>query len=117
MKQVSTVILLLILLTSFGTNKVEKPPIFYAEREAPIGLVTLKAYRDSSFEFIYSGLGDQEVYPGTYSIRNDTMSFHYSDSMPKVDRTKAIIKNRRLTYLDTIYRESLDISLNQLQKQ
>ena len=116
MKQELTVVLFLILFASCGAEKIEKKPIFYAEREAPIGLVTLKAYPDSSFEFTYSALRDQEVYPGTYSIRNDTISFIYSDSVPNVNRTKAIIKNGRLTYLDTIYKESLDISLNQLQR-
>ncbi len=115
MKKILTA-LLLFLFTNCGIDKVKKDAIFYAEREAPIGLVTLKAYPDSSFEFVYSGLGDKEIFSGYYSIMNDTLSFHYSGGAPPGDRTKAIIRYNKLTYLDTIHRESLEISINRFRK-
>lgn len=101
--------------SSSDNKKVEKPePNLLADREAPLGWVYLRTYPDSSFEFILTGLRDRTIYPGQYSIKADTIFFEYTDSIPKLNSTKAIFRNNSIVYLDGTYGEVLGVSKNEL---
>lgn len=100
---------------SSDNKKVEKPePNLLADREAPLGWVYLRTYPDSSFEFILTGLRDRTIYLGQYSIKADTIFFDYTDSIPKLNSTKAIFKNNTIVYLNGTYGEILGVSKNEL---
>ena len=58
---------------------INKKVLLAADRKAPLGWVYLDIYEDSTFEFILTGLRDRAVYPGTVSLRHDTLLFKYSD--------------------------------------
>tara|TARA_Y100000766_G_C18772636_1_gene539089 strand:+ start:60 stop:944 length:885 start_codon:yes stop_codon:yes gene_type:complete len=101
--------------TSIDSKKNDKlEPNLLADREAPLGWVYLRAYPDSSFEFILKGLRDRTIFPGKYSINADTIFFNYTDSIPKLNSTKAIFRNNSIVYLDGTYGEVLGISKNDL---
>jgi hypothetical protein len=114
--RIPTTILTLLLFigcNSIENKKVEKQePNLLADREAPLGWVYLRTYPDSSFEFILTGLRDRTVYPGNYRIQEDTIFFDYTDSIPKLNSTKAIYRNGSIVYLDGTYYEVLKISKN-----
>ena len=117
MKILTIIFTLLIFIGSSSTDnkKVEKPePNLLADREAPLGWVYLRTYPDSSFEFIITGLRDRTIYAGQYSIKTDTIFFDYTDSIPKLNSTKAIFKNNSIVYLDGTYGEVLGVSKNEL---
>jgi hypothetical protein len=86
-----------------------------ADRKAPLGWVYLKIYEDSSFEFILTGLRDEEVYPGIVSLRHDTLFFKYNDSIPNAGKT-AVIDKIGVSYIDGKYPENVRITLNKLTK-
>ncbi|MDN3692200.1 hypothetical protein QWZ06_07960 [Chryseobacterium tructae] len=45
-----------------------------ADREAPLGWISLKMYDDKSFEFISQGMmRDKDIYKGSYKLKNDTL--------------------------------------------
>lgn len=100
---------------SCGNSKRDKEPVLLADREAPLGWVYLKMYKDSSFEFISRGLRDKTVYPGTFRLSIDTIFFIYKDSIPKAGKT-AIISDKAVSYFDGDYPESVEIKLNRLKK-
>ena len=111
------VIILLILVSCYSCDnlKQDKQAILLADREAPLGWVYLKMYRDQSFEFISRGLRDETVYPGTFRFRSDTVFFSYKDSIPKAGKT-AIIRDKSVSYIDGAYPESIEIKFNKLTK-
>ena len=94
-------------------NISEKNAMLLAEREAPLGWVSLKIYDDKTFEFINSGLIIDDVYPGTVKISHDTIYFKYSGDIPK-SRKAAIINGKYINYIDENYHEFLEIKLNKL---
>jgi len=100
---------------SCQNSKGDKEPVLLADREAPLGWVYLKMYKDKSFEFISRGLRDKTVYPGTFHLKTDTIFFTYKDSIPKAGKT-AIISKKAVTYIDGSYFESVEIKLNNLTK-
>lgn len=117
MRIISIILASIILLgcSSSDNKKAEKlEPNLLADREAPLGWVYLRTYPDSSFEFISAGLRDRTIYPGKYRINADTIFFDYTDSIPKLNSTKAIIRNNSIVYLNGTYREVLGISKNEL---
>jgi len=91
----------------------KKEPILVADREAPIGWVYLRIYQDSTFEFESRGMRTGNIYSGNVSIINDTLSFHYIDSIPAAG-TKAIISGDYVSYIDGKYKESVEIKLSLL---
>jgi hypothetical protein len=95
--------------------KRDKEPVLLADREAPLGWVNLKMYKDNSFEFISSGLRDKTVYSGTFRLSTDTIFFNYRDSIPKAGKT-AIISAKTVSYFAGDYPESVEIKLNKLTK-
>lgn len=117
MRILATILTLLIFIgcSSSDNKKDVKPePNLLADREAPLGWVYLRTYPDSSFEFILTGLRDRTIYPGKYRIKVDTIFFDYTDSIPKLNSTKAIYRNNSIIYLDGTYGEVLGISKNDL---
>lgn len=107
-------LILLILVGSCNTddkNVEEKTALLKADREAPLGWVYLTIYVDSTFEFISTGIrSDRLTYKGKVEIRNDTLFFAYSDSIPRAGKT-AIISQNTVAYIDGQYYERLSISL------
>lgn len=94
--------------------KNEKKEILSADREAPLGWIYLKMYDDKSFEFISRGMmRDEEIYSGSYELKNDTLHFKYKDIIPKAG-SKAIIQNGFVNYINGNYPESVEIKLNKL---
>lgn len=92
-------------------NKIEKEVLLKADREAPLGWVYLTIYIDSTFEFTSAGLGSKKfIYTGKVDIKEDSLFFAYSDSIPKAGKT-AIISHNTVAYIDGQYYERLSISL------
>ncbi len=99
--------------TSCNNVKIKHPktPVLLADREAPLGWVYLKLYDDQSFDLIYKGLRDKEIYSGTYRISEDTLHFKYRDSIPKAGKT-ALINKFSVSYIDGEYSESVALKMN-----
>jgi hypothetical protein len=91
----------------------EKTPILLADREAPLGWVYLRIYEDSTFEFISAGLRRKTVYPGKVIIKNDSLFFHYLDSIPKAGDI-AVLKSNVVAYINGSYPERIEIKLNKI---
>ncbi len=106
-------IVLLVIACDHEEKRSTKEPILLADREAPLGWIHLKIYEDSTFEFISSGLRDKTVYPGTVTIHDDTLEFHYQDSIPKAG-TRAVVTDRVVFYIAGEYPEAPEIKLNKL---
>jgi len=86
-----------------------------ADREAPLGWVYLRVYKDKTFEFESKGLERKDVYVGTFEFKRDTLYFKYSDSIPIVGE-KAHVDNNFVRYFEGKYPENLNISKNELEK-
>jgi hypothetical protein len=84
-----------------------------ADREAPLGWVYLRIYQDSTFEFESKGIRIGTIYSGKAEIKNDTIFFNYTDSIPSAGKT-AIISDYTITYIDGEYHESVEIKLSKL---
>jgi hypothetical protein len=52
-------------------------------------------------------------YSGFARIKNDTIIFHYKDSVPVVGNI-AVIENNYVVYIAGSYREHIEIKLNEL---
>lgn len=114
----SLAIIVPLLLTSCNNSisRTEKTPILKADREAPLGWVYLTIYQDSTFEFTLTGIrADKDVFKGKVDIRNDSLFFAYSDSVPRAGKT-AIFNDKAVAYIDGEYPERLNISLTELTK-
>lgn len=99
-----------------STSRTEKKPILKANREAPLGWVYLTIYQDSTFEFTLTGIrADKDVFKGKVEIRQDSLFFAYSDSIPRAGKT-AIYNDKAVAYIDGEYPERLNISLTELTK-
>lgn len=111
---------LILTILFFGCQKEvkEKQPILLADREAPLGWVYLRIYADSTFEFERKGLERKgDIFNGRAKITNDTIFFHYKDSIPYAG-TKAVYKKGSVAYTDgkNGMHESLQIKLSKLNK-
>lgn len=91
-----------------------KKPVLLADREAPLGWVHLKLYSDSSFEFISSGLRGSNVYPGRFTLHEDSLFLQYTDSIPQLRGFKAIISKTHVSFIEATYPEEVEIKLNEL---
>jgi len=114
----SLTIFILLLLTNCNnsTSRTEKKPILKADKEAPLGWVYLTIYQDSTFEFTLTGIrADKDVFKGKVEIRQDSLFFAYSDSIPRAGKT-AIFNDKAVAYIDGEYIERLNISLTELTK-
>jgi len=90
-----------------------KETILLADREAPIGWVYLRIFKDSTFEFETRGFRTCNIYSGTAKIIQDTIYFNYSDSIPKAGTT-AIYSDNSVEYINGKYAERVDIKLSKL---
>lgn len=87
--------------------------ILLADREAPIGWVYLRIFKDSSFEFESRGFGGGTVYSGKAEIISDTIFFFYKDSIPKAGNT-AVYSDKYVAFTNGSYPERVEISLSKL---
>ena len=94
-------------------RKSDENVLLSADREAPMGWISLKMYDDKTFEFISSGLFTDDIYPGTFKVHEDTIYFKYSEKIPKAGKT-ALIEHNYVKYLGAP--ELLKIKLNKLKK-
>jgi hypothetical protein len=104
-----------LILTLNSCNRTEKKEtLLLADREAPLGWVSLRIYKDKTFEFESRGLErKRDIYPGSFELKNDTIFFKYSDSIPKTGN-KAILTEKYVTYFSGEYPERLEIKKNLL---
>lgn len=94
-------------------RKSNKDVLLLADREAPMGWISLKMYSDKTFEFISSGFLSDDIYPGTYRIHNDTIYFEYSQMMPYAGKI-AVTNRKCIKYIACAYPETLEIKLNKI---
>ena len=117
MKNILAIMILTCLLSSCKeTNKrvdKDKQPILLADREAPLGWVYLRIFKDSTFEFENRGLRTGKIYPGKVKITPDTLYFEYLDSIPKAG-SKAIYSDKYVAYTNGEYPERVEIKLTEL---
>lgn len=109
-----TLIILTLILTSCKKDVTENA-ILLAEREATVGWNYLRIYKDSTFEFEYRSFPSSNFHRGKFSIIKDTLTFHYSDSIPSFG-DKAIIARNQLVYINGQYKEILEILLDSISK-
>jgi|SRR5690606_7926286 len=113
MKHIIIIVILLLNLTSCHQAE-NKEALLLADREAPLGWVYLSIYKDKTFEFKSRGLERRgDIYDGTMELKNDTIYFNYSDSIPKVG-SKAILTKKFVSYFGGEYSERLEIKKNEL---
>jgi len=98
-------------------SKIERNEVLEAGREAPLGWVYLTVFKDSTFQFVLTGIrsNDRVVFPGKVRIVEDSLFFTYTDSVPKVG-TIAIIKNKMVIYTNGEYLETLKVGKNEIVK-
>ena len=94
-------------------NSKEKEPLLLADREAPLGWIYLRIYKDSTFEFESRGLRTSKIYSGIANIAIDTIYFDYNDSIPRVG-TKAVYSDKFVAYTNGEYPERVGIKLSEL---
>ena len=105
------IIILILTLTSCNRTE-EKETLLFADREAPLGWVYLRIYKDKTFEFESRGLERKgDIYAGTMELKNDTIYFQYSDSIPKAGN-KAILTEKFVSFFSGQYPERLEIKKN-----
>ena len=107
------IIILILFLTLTSCNRTDKKEtLLLADREAPLGWVYLRVYKDKTFEFESRGLERSgEIYSGTVELKNDTIYFQYYDSVPKAGN-KATLTEKFVSYFSGEYPEKLDIKKN-----
>jgi hypothetical protein len=112
MKHSIIILILTFILTSCNRTE-EKETLLLAGREAPLGWVYLRIYKDKTFEFESRGLERKgDIYSGTVELKNDTLYFKYSDSIPKAGN-KAVLTKKSVSYFGGQYRESLELKKNE----
>jgi len=113
MKNIIIILTLIFTLTCCNRTE-EKETLLLADREAPLGWVYLRIYKDKTFEFESRGLERKgDVYTGTVELKNDTLYFNHSGLIPKAGN-KAILTEKSVSYFDGEYPESLEIKKNEL---
>ena len=114
MKKIIGILILVLICESCNHWNEKKETILLADREAPLGWVYLRIYKDKTFEFESRGLERKgDIYAGTMELKNDTIYFHYSDSIPKAGNKAILIKNI-VSYFSGEYPERLEIKKNEL---
>ena len=114
MRKIIGILILGLICESCNHQTEKKATILLADREAPLGWVYLRVYKDNTFEFESRGLERKGiVYTGIIDLKNDTIYFHYSDSIPKVGN-KAILTKNVISYFNGAYPERLEIKKNEL---
>ena len=92
----------------------QKETILLADREAPLGWVYLRVFKDKTFEFESRGLERRgDIYSGIVELKNDTLYFKYSNSIPKAGN-KAILTERFVSYFNGEYPERLEVKKSEL---
>ena len=109
------VMLIIPLITTHCGKSNKKAILLKANRRAPLGWVNLSVYTDSTFEFTVTGMRSisTEHYPGKVEIRNDSLFFEYTDSVPDAGKT-AVFSEKMVAYIDGKYAERLQINQSNL---
>jgi 4-amino-4-deoxy-L-arabinose transferase-like glycosyltransferase len=95
-------------------NRKIESAILLADREAPLGWVYLRIFKDSSFEFESRGLERRgDIYAGKAKITTDSIFFYYKDSIPKAGN-KAVYSDKYVAFTNGTYPEKVEISLSKL---
>ena len=116
MKKIRKLLILILVCCSCDQQTKKKVAILLADREAPLGWVYLRIYEDKTFEFESRGLERKgKIYAGKIDLKNDTIYFHYADSVPKAGSI-AIISKNTVSYSGGLYPETLGIKKNELTK-
>ena len=115
MKSKLKIIFVLLAFTSCKDSTNKKETIFLADMETPMGHNYLKIYKDRTFEFEHRQLLKKTLYKGKVQIDKDTLNFDYNSSIPDFGDIAAI-DGIFLTYTNGVYRELLEISLNNISK-
>jgi hypothetical protein len=105
--------ILLIISCSTKNRENKKELLLQADREAPLGWVYLRIYKDSTFEFESRGLRTSTVYQGKAEIDKYQIQFNYFDSIPKAG-TLAIYDKNTVYYTSGEYPERVGITLTKL---
>ena len=114
MRKIIGILFLVLICESCNQRTETKETILLADREAPLGWVYLRVYKDKTFEFESRGLERKgDIYAGTIELKNDTIYFHYSDLIPKAGN-KAILTKNVVSYFSGEYPERLEIKKNEL---
>ena len=118
MKYLITILLYLLLVscgqTDNSVKKEEKELILTADREAPLGWIYLRMYDDKTFEFESKGLERKgTIYSGKYNLKNDTIIFNYTDSIPRAGNM-ALIGDKVVAYINGEYPERVEIKINRI---
>ena len=101
-------LLLILILTSCNQAK-NRETILLADREAPLGWVYLRIYKDNTFEFESRGLERRgDIYSGKIELKIDTIYFKYSDLIPRAGN-KAVLTEKFVSYFNGEYPEELEI--------
>ncbi|MBV7440088.1 hypothetical protein KRX57_01505 [Weeksellaceae bacterium TAE3-ERU29] len=113
MNNISIIFISILIFVSCNEKK-QKETILLADREAPLGWVYLRVYKDKTFEFESRGLERKgTVYSGIVELKNDTLYFKYSGSIPKAGN-KAILTKQFVSYFNGDYPERLEVKQNEL---
>lgn len=115
MKLVIASLMIIVLLVSCSTKKVEEKGavILLADREAPLGWVYLRIFQDSTFEFESRGLRTKEVYYGQAEITKNQIIFNYQGNDPKIGDI-SIYNKYSVYFTNGEYPESLGIKFSKL---
>ncbi|GCD78995.1 hypothetical protein [Schleiferia thermophila] len=115
--KVSLVVIASLTITSCNSSSktTEKPTLLRADREAPLGWMSLRIYNDSTFNLTSHGLRKQysKEYLGKVIITKDTLYFNYNDSIPKAGST-AVYNDKVVGFIDGEYPERLEIRMTKL---
>ena len=94
-------------------KKDKKELLLQADREAPLGWVYLRIYKDSTFEFESRGVRTSTVYQGKAEINKYQIRFNYTDSIPKAG-SLAIYDKNSVYYTNGDYPERVGITVTKL---
>ncbi len=92
--------------------------LLLADREVPLGWVYLRMNKDKTFEYEARGLSRKgDIYSGTFEIKNDTIYFNYSNSIPVVG-DKAVLSKKFVSYYNgKYYVDKLEIKHTKIKHQ
>lgn len=92
----------------FNGRKKEKEILLFATREAPLSLVCLTIYEDSTFEFNNACGRSKVPYSGKVKLTSDTLFFSYQDSIPYAG-TIALKNSNSIKFINGTGNEALQI--------
>lgn len=109
MRKIIGILFLVLICESCNQRTETKETVLLADREAPLGWVYLRVYKDKTFEFESRGLERKgDIYFGIVELKNDTLFFKYADSIPKAGNM-AVLTKKFVSYFNGEYPEKLEV--------